>query len=193
MIFEYPGNGRVGQKKQLIFEQRIWSPYVQEGYENGNAFYGTKGFLVMGHTVGWQLFGERNKLIDSMTGKPNLPAHHRNFLDCIQTGQRPHADVEIGHLGASLCHLGNIATRVGRLLTFDPQQEKIVGDEEAELRWCVGNIANTGGRRKMSSAMRLRWRYQSICRMRYAHPSPFDAQCPPANNRRASGYASHSA
>ncbi|HEX4145164.1 MAG TPA: Gfo/Idh/MocA family oxidoreductase [Pirellulales bacterium] len=131
VIFEYPGDGRVGHKKQLIFEQRIWSPYVQEGYENGNAFYGTKGYLVMGHTVGWQLFGERNKLIDSMTGKPNLPAHHRNFLDCISSGARPHADVEIGHLAASLCHLGNIATRVGRVLTFDPVREKIVGDEQA--------------------------------------------------------------
>ncbi|HEX3654664.1 MAG TPA: Gfo/Idh/MocA family oxidoreductase [Pirellulales bacterium] len=131
VIFEYPDDGRVGHKKQLIFEQRIWSPYVQEGYENGNAFYGTKGYLVMGHTVGWQLFGERNKLIDSMTGKPNLPAHHRNFLDCISSGARPHADVEIGHLAASLCHLGNIATRVGRVLTFDPVREKIVGDEQA--------------------------------------------------------------
>ena len=80
VVFEYPGNGQVGQQKQLIFEQRIWSPYGQEGYENGNAFYGTKGVLIMGHTVGWQLFGERNKLIDSMTGSPDLPAHQRNFL-----------------------------------------------------------------------------------------------------------------
>ncbi|HEY5311492.1 MAG TPA: Gfo/Idh/MocA family oxidoreductase, partial [Pirellulales bacterium] len=131
VIFEYSGDGRVGHKQQLIFEQRIWSPYVQEGYENGNAFYGTKGLLVLGHSVGWQLFGERNKLIDSMTGKPNLSAHHRNFLDCIASGARPHADVEIGHLAASLCHLGNIATRVGRLLTFDPAHEKIVDDEHA--------------------------------------------------------------
>jgi predicted dehydrogenase len=131
VLFEYPGDGQVGHKKQLIFEQRIWSPYVQEGYENGNAFYGTKGMLVMGHTVGWQLFGERNKLIDSMTGKPDLPAHHRNFLDCIASGQRPNADASVGHLAASLCHLGNIATRVGRVLKFDPQQEAIVGDEPA--------------------------------------------------------------
>jgi hypothetical protein len=36
--FEYEIGGR---KKQLIYEHRIWSPYVQEGYENGDAFYGT--------------------------------------------------------------------------------------------------------------------------------------------------------
>jgi predicted dehydrogenase len=131
VVFEYAGDGQVGHKKQLIFEQRIWSPYRQEGYENGNAFYGTKGVLVMGPTVGWQLFGERNKLIDSMTGTPNLPAHHRNFLDCVRDGERPHADVEIGHLSATLCHLGNIATRVGRVLSFDPAKEQIIGDEQA--------------------------------------------------------------
>ena len=50
--------------KQLIFEQRIWSPYVQEGYENGNAFYGTKGMLILGKHGGWKLYGQRNKLID---------------------------------------------------------------------------------------------------------------------------------
>src|SRR5687767_7362390 len=31
VVFEYHGDGR--RKKQLIFEQRIWSPYVQEGHE----------------------------------------------------------------------------------------------------------------------------------------------------------------
>src|SRR5436853_378857 len=49
-VFEYPVPGK-SVKKQLIFEQRIWSPYVQEGYENGAAFYGTKGMLIVGHSV----------------------------------------------------------------------------------------------------------------------------------------------
>jgi len=130
VLFEYAANG-AGRKQQLLFEQRIWSPYRQEGYENGNAFYGTKGLLVMGHTVGWQLFGERNKLIDSQTGGPDLPAHHRNFFDCIRSGNAPHAEIAIGHLSASLTHLGNIATRVGRVLKFDPQNERIQDDSEA--------------------------------------------------------------
>lgn len=87
--------------------------------------------LLMGHTVGWQLFGEKSKLLDSMTGTPDLPAHHRNFFDCIRTGEMPHADVSIGHLSASLCHLGNIATRLGRSLTFNPQTEQFLDDDEA--------------------------------------------------------------
>ena len=41
------------------------------------------------------------------------------------------ADIEIGHLSASLCHLGNIATRVGRVLQFEPESERILNDSEA--------------------------------------------------------------
>jgi predicted dehydrogenase len=132
VVFEYAGDGKVGAKQQLIFEQRIWAPYRQEGYENGNAFFGTKGTLVMGHTVGWQLFGEGNKRVEEMHGAVDLPAHHRNFFDCIKSGERPHADVEIGHLSASLCHLGNIATRLKRTLAFDPQTEHVTNDAEAD-------------------------------------------------------------
>jgi predicted dehydrogenase len=128
VLFEYDA-GR-SKRKQLIFEQRIWSPYVQEGHENGNAFYGTKGMLVLGKGKGWQLFGPRNELRDQASGTVNSGAHHRNFLECIRNGKRPNADIEIGHLSTALCHLGNIATRLRRTLTFDPAKEKF-SDAEA--------------------------------------------------------------
>jgi predicted dehydrogenase len=130
-VFEWPGDGKVGHKRQLIFEQRIWSPYVQEGYENGAAFYGTKGFLLLGHTSGFQVFGPKNKPGEKGSGSADLPAHHQNFIDCIKSGARPNADVEEGHLSASLCHLANIACRTSRTLRFDPQKEQIVGDDKA--------------------------------------------------------------
>jgi hypothetical protein len=68
-----------------------------------------------------------------MSGGVDGALHHRSFLDCIKSGsdQRPNADIEIGHLSATLCHLGNIATRLGRNLTFDPKSEQIQGDDEA--------------------------------------------------------------
>jgi predicted dehydrogenase len=130
-LFEYPDDGKVGSKRQLVFEQRIWSPYTQEGLENGVAFYGTKGYMIVGKGS-FRVFGPKNVPGEAFTkGQPDLAAHHQNFLDCARSGGRPNADVEEGHLSATLAHLGNIACRVGRVLHFDPKAEQIIGDDEA--------------------------------------------------------------
>lgn len=128
-VFEYDLDGK---KKQLTFEQRIWSPYVQEGYENGAAFYGTNGMLIIGHSVGWKLYGPKNKLIAEKTGSVDLPGHHSNFLACVRGEEKQlNADALAGHLSASICHLANIAIQTGRVLHFDPKTEQIRDDKEA--------------------------------------------------------------
>jgi predicted dehydrogenase len=131
-VFEYPNAAGPGRAKQLIFEQRIWSPYVQEGYENGAAFYGTDGVLIIGHSVGWTLYGPKNIKIAERTGSADLPAHHGNFLDCIRdTSKAPAADVLAGHRAATLVHLANIGARTGHAINFDPQFESVTGDDTA--------------------------------------------------------------
>lgn len=130
-VFEYPGDGQVGHRKQLIYEHRIWSPYRQEGFENGNAFYGTNGMMILGKNDGWQLYGPRNQLKESMKASGMGEPHHRNFLECVRSGNKPNADIEIGHYSAALCHLANIAGRVGGVLEFDPKAEKITNDAAA--------------------------------------------------------------
>jgi predicted dehydrogenase len=62
------------------------------------------------------------------------PGHHEDWLNCIQTRQRPICDVEIGYKSAVVCHLGNIAIRTGRALQWDPDRERFVNDDEAN-RW----------------------------------------------------------
>ncbi|MCE9531803.1 MAG: Gfo/Idh/MocA family oxidoreductase, partial [Planctomycetes bacterium] len=121
-LFEYDLDGK---KKQLVFEQRIWSPYVQEDYENGCAWFGTKGVLICGHTVGWKMYGPKNKLIAEKKGYVDLPAHHTNFFANIRGEQKQlNAPIEVGHLSASLCHLANISHLLGgRSLDFDPKGE----------------------------------------------------------------------
>jgi predicted dehydrogenase len=128
-VFEYD---LAGKKKQLTFEQRIWSPYVQEDYENGCAWYGTKGMLVCGHSVGWKLYGPRNKLIAEKRGRVDLPGHHSNFFACIRgEAKQPNASALAGHLSATICHLANISQQLGRTLTFDPHSETFPNDREA--------------------------------------------------------------
>jgi predicted dehydrogenase len=126
-VFEYAKDGR---KKQLVYEMRIWAPYPQEGEDNGNAFYGTKGMMVLGR-AGWQIFGPRGEPGPSMKGAISLEPHHSNFLACIRSGARPNADIEVNHPSSTLCHLGNLAARLGRSLRFDPDREQVLGDDEA--------------------------------------------------------------
>ena len=58
-------------------------------------------------------------------------SHHGNFLECIRSGNRPFADVEIGHRSCTICLLNMISMRLGRAIKWDPVAEQIVGDVEA--------------------------------------------------------------
>ena len=60
--------------------------------------------------------------------------HYANWLDCIKTRTLPICDVEIGHRSATVCHLGNIALRSGRKLTWDPAKERITSGDAAQAR-----------------------------------------------------------
>ena len=57
--------------------------------------------------------------------------HHQNWLECVRSRRAPICDAETGHRSATVCHLGNIALRTGRKLTWDPAREQIVGDADA--------------------------------------------------------------
>ncbi|MCC7084173.1 MAG: Gfo/Idh/MocA family oxidoreductase [Pirellulales bacterium] len=57
--------------------------------------------------------------------------HVRNFLNAVKSRQDPIEPVEVGHRTASMCHLGNIAMQLKRKIKWDPEAEKIVGDDEA--------------------------------------------------------------
>lgn len=57
--------------------------------------------------------------------------HRRNWLDCIRRKKQPICTAEIGHRSATICHLGNIGYWLRRPLTWDPQKEQFVGDDEA--------------------------------------------------------------
>lgn len=133
VAFEYPGDGTVGKKRMLIWEMRIWSTNYPQRIDNGAEFYGTKGRMVITKRGRMEVFGERDRKIKpALKGKQStLQSHHVDFLDAVRNQRRPNAEIAEGHLSASLCHLGNISTRLGRSLEFDPQKEQIVGDKTA--------------------------------------------------------------
>ncbi len=131
ITFEYPGDGTIGNKRLLIYEQRIWSPYREDEDSNHTIFYGTKGMMKFGKSRP-QVFGPKNERVTiGFTAEDREDAHQRNFLDAIRNGVELTADIEVGHRSSTLCHLGNIVSRTGRAVKFDPSSEQIVGDDEA--------------------------------------------------------------
>jgi predicted dehydrogenase len=57
--------------------------------------------------------------------------HARNFLDCVKSREKPHADIEIGHRSTTFSLIANIALRVGRRLEWDAEQERFSNCDEA--------------------------------------------------------------
>ena len=100
------------------------------------------------HPAGTEFIGDKGSILvvrGKMTATPkNLAqhpvseqvehstSHHANWLDCIKSRRTPVADVEIGHRSATVCHLGNLAVRLGRKVEWNPATETVVNDEQAQ-------------------------------------------------------------
>lgn len=76
-------------------------------------------------------------ILDSVIGPNEIHLydskdHFRNFIDCVISRQPTAAPVETAHRSITICHLGNIAMRLGReSLKWDPEKEVILDDSEA--------------------------------------------------------------
>jgi predicted dehydrogenase len=133
---EFPDNMLVtyqfDNNKVLIYEDRGWAPYGMDGFDSGNAFYGTKGYMIFSRRGSFQVYWDRQGAKGpGMKGDGGQERHLQNFLDCVRSGQRPNADALTAHLTCALVHLGEVAYRTERVLHFDPKTETIQGDREA--------------------------------------------------------------
>ena len=114
----------------IAWEHRLWSHQGIEGRSAAVAFHGDQGTLIVDRG-GWKVYGQ-SESVTSDSSNCSTP-HQQNFLDSIRARSRPTADIEIGHLSSALCHLGNIAYRVGRTVQFDPPSQQFVRDPVADV------------------------------------------------------------
>jgi hypothetical protein len=133
VTFEYALSGKPEDHRLLIYEQRLWSTNYPHNVDSGAEFYGERGLMFLSRRGKVEVRDERNARVDiAVTQDPqNDSAHVANFCDAIRGEAKLNADAEVAHLSTALCHLGNIATRLGRSLNFNPAKEQIVGDDEA--------------------------------------------------------------
>jgi predicted dehydrogenase len=129
-LFEYPQ-----AKKMLAFETRHWITNHEDfgsGTSNavGVTFYGSEGYMQVFY------FGYRTYLGRNRAPGPHAdggPNEYERFIAAVRSRKIEDlgVDIEEGHLSSALCHLGNIAYRLGRTLVFDPKSETFPGDEAA--------------------------------------------------------------
>ncbi|MCS7166907.1 MAG: Gfo/Idh/MocA family oxidoreductase [Gemmatales bacterium] len=103
----------------------------------GLKFEGTAGWIFI-HIHGGKLEAEPADLLQTDVSKLKFslgrsPGHVRNFLDCVKSRQQPVAPVEVGHRTATICHLNNIAMRLGRKIKWDPVSERTNDPEVNKL------------------------------------------------------------
>jgi predicted dehydrogenase len=97
-------------------------------------FYGTEGVLSLDGN-GYKVYDLGGKLVSETGGPGGDAVHVADFLEAIRSGARPNADIAEGQKSALLCHLGNIAYRVGRAIHLDQGTGRIIDDREASRLW----------------------------------------------------------
>ncbi|MCL4785274.1 MAG: Gfo/Idh/MocA family oxidoreductase [Verrucomicrobia bacterium] len=99
-------------------------------------FIGTEAWV--GNT-GWRgaVQASTPEIVNSRIGPNELHLYtnpkgeHDDFLQCVRSRKDPYFPVDIGHRVSTVCHLANIAIKLGRKLRWDPQSEKFIGDDDA--------------------------------------------------------------
>ncbi|HUS08486.1 MAG TPA: Gfo/Idh/MocA family oxidoreductase [Bryobacteraceae bacterium] len=128
--------------KEIIFEVRglptgpeAAAP-LKAGDTVGNLFLGANGWLWTGGG-GFRVYkGESNELAMEEKGSEkdnSTTLHMKNFLDACRSRdyKKLNAEIEIGTMSATLCHLANISYRVGRKIQWDAARGRFANDEQA--------------------------------------------------------------
>lgn len=138
--WEFPG------RKSIIWEGRSCNGRPVEKRGRGSVLHGEGGTLVVDRN-GYEFYDNENSLIrkktaaeveatmDTTGGGSLTGTHIDNFLRAVRTGDKQNSPIDEGHKSVLLCHLGNIAQKVGRSLKTDPRSGRILEDREAQALW----------------------------------------------------------
>ena len=101
-------------------------------------FYGTAGTLELEGYGTHTVYDANDKVVEKATNSSQGDVEHiENFLTAIRTDKplELNAEIEKGYKSTLLCHLGNIAHRVGRTLHCDLENGHILDDAPAMALW----------------------------------------------------------
>jgi len=133
-IFEWPGNDAAMQRRQLVFEMRIWSRSMPYNCDTGIEFHGTRGMLFVSKRGKLEIRDDANHLMPAPEPAKQISVaanHQVDFLESFASGTTPSADIQTAHESVALVHLANASLRAGATLSIDPESESIKGNPKA--------------------------------------------------------------
>ncbi|MEX0727698.1 MAG: hypothetical protein WD065_15585, partial [Planctomycetaceae bacterium] len=130
VTFEYP-DGRL-----LIYENYPFTSYGMFGFDNGNVFYGTEGYMIFSRRGAFSVFlGPKSEPGPTegkeIRGSRGYDEHMDDFFNAVRTRKLTRANAETAHRSCSLVHFGEIAFRTKGQLEFDTSTEQFVDCDEA--------------------------------------------------------------
>lgn len=130
VTYEYP-DGRL-----LIYENYPFTAYGLHGFDNGNVFYGTEGYMIFSRRGAFSVFlGPKSKPGPTegkeLRGQHGYAEHMAEFLDAVRQRTPTKASADVAHRSCALVHLGEIAYRTRGRLDFDPLAGRFVNCDEA--------------------------------------------------------------
>ena len=130
VTYEYP-DGRL-----LVYENYPFTSYGLHGFDNGNVFYGTEGYMIFSRRGAFSVFtGPKAKPGPTegkdIRGRRGYAEHMDDFLNAIRKRTPTRASAAVAHRSCALVHLGEIAYRTRGQLDFDPQTERFAVCDEA--------------------------------------------------------------
>ncbi len=141
VMFEFPGNKAINWEGRSCNGFQIWNR------NRGTVINGTEGTALLDRD-GYILYNLDNEEIERHTREDRVvdmldtigagritDEHVHNFASSIQQGTKLHSPIESGQVSVLPLHLGNISQFIGRSLNVNPQNGRIIGDQEAMSMW----------------------------------------------------------
>ena len=117
-----------------------WHQSDKDGWPSehpyGAVYHGSDGDLMVTGGDGFTRAEQKAVDFEIPAGgfEPLLAEDHRyHWLECVKTRTRPNLDIEIGVRTVNVCNLANISYLLGRPLEWDGENERVIGDEQANL------------------------------------------------------------
>ena len=133
-----------------VWQHRTWGTPADPEYPWAFILYGEKGTLKgspmkydfipvrEGEKIQKDVVYEKEKYPEDLTEKdielhaaPATRLHMIDFLQAIEKGTKPVADIVNGHISTASCILANMSMELNRPLVYDPEKMVVVDDPEA--------------------------------------------------------------